>query len=56
MLENIKTKKENKSKGDLGEKFVEKYLDKIGCRILSRNFTCNYGEIDIIFKDKDEIV
>lgn len=54
MLENIKTK--NKIKGDFGENFVTKYLNKHGYKILSKNFKCNYGEIDIIFEDRDEIV
>lgn len=56
MLKNTKIKAENKTKGDLGEQFVERYLDKNGYRILSRNFKSNYGEIDIIFEDKNEIV
>ena len=54
MLENIKTK--NKLKGDFGEKFVIKYLNKYGYIVLCKNFKCNYGEIDIIFEDLDEIV
>lgn len=56
MLENIKIKTKNKIKGDLGEKTVEKYLEKNGYKILARNFKCKYGEIDIIFEDKKEIV
>ena len=56
MLENIKIKTENKNKGDLGENIVEKYLEKNGYKIISKNFKCNYGEIDVVFKDKDEIV
>ena len=54
MLEKSKTK--NKIKGNFGEDIVEKYLVKNDFEILNRNFKCNFGEIDIIFKDKDEIV
>ena len=54
MLENIKTK--NKIKGNFGEDFVTKYLNKYGYKVLAKNFKCNYGEIDIIFEDNDEIV
>ena len=54
MLENIKTK--NKEKGDFGEKIVNCYLEKSGYQILCKNFQCNLGEIDVIFKDKHEIV
>ena len=56
MSENIKVKEKNKSKGDLGEKIVEKYLKENKCEILAKNFKCFYGEIDIIFKENNEIV
>lgn len=54
MLKNIKT--ENKLKGNWGEKLVRSYLDKYGYELLARNFKCDLGEIDVIFKDKNEIV
>ena len=54
MLKNIKSK--NKFKGDFGENVVNSYLNYYGYEILDRNFKCSFGEIDIIFKDKDEIV
>ena len=54
MLENSKNK--NKFKGDLGENLVNQYLDQYGYEILEKNYKCNFGEIDIIFKDKDELV
>lgn len=54
MSENTKSK--NKIKGDLGEKVVSQYLEKYGYEVLERNFKCNFGEIDIIFRDKNEIV
>lgn len=42
--------------GTKGEDIAVKYLEKIGCQILIRNFRSYYGEIDIIVKDKNEYV
>ena len=42
--------------GDLGEDFAAKTLSDKGYIILSRNYTCRTGEIDIIAKDKDTFV
>lgn len=42
--------------GRLGEKFSEKYLKNIEYEIIEKNFYCRQGEIDIIAKDKNEIV
>ena len=42
--------------GKLGEEIVTKYLQKEGYEILNRNFFSRKGEIDIIAKDKDELV
>ncbi len=41
--------------GKKGEKLVEEYLKKQGCRILHRNFRTPFGEADIIAQDGDEI-
>ena len=41
--------------GNTGEKRVEKYLKKLGCKILKRNYRTPFGEADLIVKDKDEI-
>lgn len=41
--------------GSSGEKRVEKYLKKLGCKILKRNYHTPFGEADLIVKDKDEI-
>lgn len=54
MSESIKSK--NKLKGDLGERFVNQYLEKNQCDVLCRNFKCSFGEVDIVFKDKNELV
>ena len=40
----------------MGENISLKYLEKIGYKILEKNFSCRQGEIDIIAKDKLEIV
>lgn len=39
-----------------GENIACNYLEISGCEILERNFSCNSGEIDIIVKDKEELV
>ena len=50
------SKKENKIKGNYGENLACKYIEDEGYEILSRNFNCSYGEIDIIACKNDEIV
>ena len=42
--------------GKIGEDVATKYLEQIGYKIIQRNFECRQGEIDIIAKDKEEIV
>ena len=42
--------------GNSGEDIAVQYLKKQGHIILKRNFYCKQGEIDIITKDKNEIV
>lgn len=46
----------NKEIGKIGENIAAQYLEKRGYQIIERNFQCKIGEIDIITKDKDEIV
>lgn len=47
----------NKIKGKLGEQKAAEYLQKLGYKILERNYRYSrYAEIDIIAKDKDTIV
>ena len=41
--------------GRKGEKLVEKYLKKQGCKILKRNYRTPFGEADLIVEDGDEI-
>lgn len=42
--------------GKLGEDLACKYLQDKGYKILERNFEARQGEIDIIAKDKEELV
>ena len=42
--------------GKSGEEIASNYLEEQDYKILERNFSCNQGEIDIIAKDKEEIV
>ncbi|TRZ78644.1 YraN family protein [bacterium] len=50
----MKTSKQRS--GDLGENMATNYLKKHGFDIICRNFKCYWGEIDIIAKEKEEIV
>ncbi len=42
--------------GRMGENIATSYLEKKGYQIIERNFMARQGEIDIIAKDKEEIV
>ena len=42
--------------GKYGEEKAVGFLKNQNYKILARNFSCNQGEIDIIAKDKDEVV
>lgn len=50
------SKKENKIKGNFGEKIASEFLEKNGFLIIEKNFSCYLGEIDIVAIDKNEIV
>ena len=41
--------------GKKGEKLVENYLKKQGCKILHRNYRTPFGEADLVVEDGDEI-
>ena len=41
--------------GRKGEKLVEAYLKKQGCKILEKNYRTPFGEADIIASDGEEI-
>ncbi|MCX6355976.1 MAG: YraN family protein [Candidatus Aureabacteria bacterium] len=42
--------------GRKGEQVAEKYLRRIGYKILARNYRCARGEIDLIARDGDTMV
>ena len=47
---------EKRQVGAVGEKMAESYLRGKGYRILERNYSCRYGEADIIAQDRDYLV
>lgn len=47
---------DNKLLGDFGEDAACRYLRKHRFRILARNFSCRFGEIDIIARNRDFLV
>ena len=55
-MEKRRIKLYNQTLGKIGEQKACKYLKIKGYYILERNFKCKMGEIDIIAKDKNEIV
>ncbi len=42
--------------GEEGEKIAAAYLKKNGYRIIEINFRCSIGEIDIVAKEKNDLV
>jgi putative endonuclease len=42
--------------GRLAEKLAENYLKNRGLSLIERNFSCRFGEIDLIMEENDEIV
>ena len=46
----------NKEKGEFGEQVAAMMLEKQGYEILEKNFRCRLGEVDLICKNKDQIV
>jgi putative endonuclease len=42
--------------GKRGEEIAIRHLQKLGYRIMERNYRCPLGEIDIVARDKDTIV
>lgn len=47
---------DRKEIGQLGEEMALRYLRRQGYRILERNFRCRLGEIDLIAREKEELV
>ncbi|MFH1837979.1 MAG: YraN family protein [Candidatus Kuenenbacteria bacterium] len=42
--------------GNLGEEIAKKYFKKQGYKIIKQNFTNRAGEIDLIVKEKNQII
>jgi putative endonuclease len=47
---------ESKNKGVASEQLACDYLLARGLQLIERNFSCRYGEIDLVMKDDDTIV
>lgn len=47
-MRNKKEKTEKRKTGDIGEYFTCEYLLSNGYKILDRNYSCKYGELDIV--------
>ena len=46
---------ENRAAGLWGEIFAARFLRDEGYEILSSNYRCRFGEVDLIIRDKNEI-
>ena len=46
----------NLEKGNLGENMAKKYLEEKGYSVVEQNYKNKWGEIDLIVKDKKELV
>ena len=46
----------NQALGDYGERIAADHLRSLGMAILARNWTCRFGEIDIVARDGDTLV
>lgn len=46
----------NLKTGQLGENIARKYLEKKGYKILEQNYRTKYAEIDLIARQKNEII
>lgn len=48
--------KDHNQKGDFAETIASKYLQAQGLKLLKKNFSCKFGEIDLIMEDHDTLV
>jgi len=56
MSDGQKRKSCTKGTGSKGEEIAATYLARKGYHILSRNYRCRYGEIDIVARDGETLV
>lgn len=47
---------EKRKRGDFGELFAQRHLEKLGYRLIERGYTTRFGEIDLIMLDGDFVV
>ena len=52
----MEKKRQTSLQGNLAEDYAVKLLESKGYRIIDRNFRSRFGEIDIIAREKDELV
>lgn len=50
------TYERNKAMGDYGERVAAEHLRRLGMVVLARNWTCKFGEIDIVARDGSTLV
>ncbi len=55
-IKNIFTLKDKKAIGNAGEVLACEYIANKGYRILEKNYASPYGEIDIVYKDREYLV
>lgn len=56
MTENTTTKTPAQILGEIAEEKACQYLAAQGLRLITRNYSCRLGEIDLIFSDKTDLV
>lgn len=44
------------TRGTQAERLAEQFLQRHGLKLLQRNYSCRYGEIDLILQDDDTLV
>jgi len=49
-------KSDNKKTGKIGEDIAIDFLKKKGYKIIERNYRCVFGEVDIVARDRNDIV
>lgn len=54
-MKHKKEKTEKRKTGDIGEELTCEYLISKGYKILDRNFSCKYGELDIVAANNTHI-
>lgn len=47
---------EKRKIGNIGEKYSQKFLKKLGYKIISTNYNTKFGEIDIVAENENNIV